>query len=123
MESVTAAIALSALGHEGRLGIFRLLVRKGAEGMPAGEIAKAIGILPNTLSANLNILSQTHLITSRREGRSIIYSANYVAMSRLLGFLMEDCCGGNPMICAPLSQIVTKAVACDGTCLAELETA
>ena len=123
MESKVAAAALSALGHEGRLGIFRLLVQMGAEGMPAGEIAKATGILPNTLSASLNILSHADLITSRREGRSIIYSANYAAMSTLLGFLMEDCCGGNPQICAPLSEIVAKAAECDGTCLTELETA
>lgn len=123
MESKAAAFALSALAHEGRLGIFRMLVRQGAEGMAAGEIARATGILPNTLSASLNILSHADLISSRREGRSIIYSANYNVMTGLLGFLMEDCCGGNPQICAPLNDIVAKAAACDGTCLTELETA
>jgi len=123
MESKTAAAALAALAHEGRLGIFRMLVRVGAVGMAAGEIARATGILPNTLSSSLNILSHADLIVSRREGRSIIYSANYWAMSTLLEFLMQDCCGGDPKICAPLSDIVAKAAACDGTCLTELETA
>jgi len=123
MELKSATEALGALAHEGRLGIFRMLVRAGAKGMAAGEIARATGILPNTLSSSLNILSHADLIGSRREGRSIIYSADYGAMSALLGFLMQDCCGGNAQICAPLSDIVAKAAACDGTCLAELETA
>jgi len=123
MESKAAASALSALAHEGRLGIFRMLVRKGAEGMAAGEIARAAGILPNTLSASLNILSHADLIVSRREGRSIIYTANYGVMTGLLGFLMEDCCGGNSEICGPLNEILAKAADCDGTCLTELETA
>lgn len=100
-----------------------MLVKTGAVGMPAGEIARATGILPNTLSSNLNILSHAGLISSRREGRSIIYSADYGVMSGLLGFLMEDCCGGNPEICAPLNAIVSRAADCDGTCLVELETA
>jgi ArsR family transcriptional regulator len=123
MESKAAASALSALAHEGRLGIFRMLVRKGADGMAAGEIARAAGILPNTLSASLNILSHADLIVSRREGRSIIYTANYGVMTGLLGFLMEDCCGGNSQICGPLNEILAKAADCDGTCLTELETA
>lgn len=123
MESKTAVSALSALAHEGRLGIFKMLVKTGSVGMAAGEIARATGILPNTLSSNLNILSYAGLISSRREGRSIIYAADYSVMSGLLGFLMEDCCGGNPEICAPLNAIVTRAAECDGTCLTELETA
>ena len=123
MESKLAAASLSALGHEGRLAIFRLLVKAGPSGLAAGEIARRLETLPNTLSANLNVLSHTGLIVSRREGRSIIYSADYAAMSGLLGFLMEDCCNGAPEICAPLSDIVAKAADCDGTCLTELETA
>lgn len=114
---------LSARGHEGRLAIFRLLVKAGPSGTSAGDIARTLGVLPNSLSANLNVLSHAGLITSRREGRSIIYSADYGAMSSLLGFLMEDCCDGAPQICAPLGAIVAKAEACDGTCLTERETA
>ncbi|NQE60788.1 helix-turn-helix transcriptional regulator [Caulobacter sp. RHG1] len=123
MEQKAAATSLSALGHEGRLAIFRLLVKAGPVGIAAGEIARRLEVIPNTLSANLNVLSHARLITSRRDGRSIIYSADYAAMSGLLGFLMEDCCNGAPEICAPLGEIVAKAADCDGTCLTGLETA
>jgi ArsR family transcriptional regulator, arsenate/arsenite/antimonite-responsive transcriptional repressor len=123
MESKLAVNMLSALGHEGRLAIYRLLVKAGPVGVAAGEIARTLDVLPNSLSANLNVLYHAGLIASRREGRSIIYSADYGAMSGLLSFLMEDCCNGAPQICAPLSAIVTKAKACDGTCLTEKELA
>lgn len=123
MESKAAVASLSALGHKSRLAIFRLLVKAGPVGIAAGEIARRLEMIPNTLSANLNVLSHAGLIVSRRDGRSIIYSADYAAMSGLLGFLMEDCCNGNPQICAPLGDIVAKAADCDGTCLTELETA
>lgn len=123
MELKTATVSLSALGHEGRLAIFRLLVQAGPPGVAAGEIARRLAMAPSSLSANLNILSHAGLIAARREGRSIIYAADYAAMSGLLGFLMEDCCGGAPEICAPLGDILAKAAACDGTCQTELETA
>lgn len=123
MESKDAVASLSALGHEGRLAIFRLLVKAGPGGVAAGEIARRLDSLPNTLSANLNVLSHAGLITSRREGRSILYSADFAAMSALLGFLMANCCDGAPEICAPLGDIVAKVADCDGTCLTALETA
>ena len=107
MEMKPAVASLAALAHEGRLAAFRLLVQAGAEGLPAGEIARRLGVLPNTLSASLNILSHAGLITSRREGRSIIYTADYQAMRELLAFLMEDCCGGAPEICAPLVALAS----------------
>ncbi|PVM88575.1 ArsR/SmtB family transcription factor [Caulobacter endophyticus] len=116
MESKSAVNMLSALGHEGRLAIFRLLVRGGPDGVAAGDIARTLNVLPNSLSANLNILSHAGLIVSRREGRSIIYSADYDAMSGLLGFLMEDCCNGVPEICAPLGSIVAGAQGCGPAC-------
>jgi DNA-binding transcriptional ArsR family regulator len=112
METPSAVTALSALAHPGRLEVFRLLVRAGPGGMPAGEIARATGSLANTLSANLNVLSGAGLATSRREGRSIIYSAAYGRMQALLTFLMEDCCGGNAEICAPLVAIAERAACC-----------
>jgi DNA-binding transcriptional ArsR family regulator len=114
METTSAVAALSALAHEGRLEIFRLLVKAGDPGLPAGEIARATGVLPNTLSSNLNILSAAGLATSRREGRSIIYAAAYDRMRELLAFLMEDCCGGVPAICAPLAAIAGQACAAEG---------
>jgi DNA-binding transcriptional ArsR family regulator len=112
MESKAAAAMLSALGHEGRLAIFRLLVKAGADGVAAGEIARTLDVLPNTLSANLSVLSHAGLLTSRREGRSILYAADFEAMSGMLGFLMEDCCGGAPEICAPLAAVVDRAKGC-----------
>jgi DNA-binding transcriptional ArsR family regulator len=111
MEATTAIAALSALAHPGRLEAFRLLVRAGPQGMAAGEIARATGSLANTLSTNLNVLAGAGLVTSRRDGRSIIYSAAYERMSELLAFLMEDCCAGNPDICAPLAVIAERGCA------------
>ncbi|MDR6532095.1 DNA-binding transcriptional ArsR family regulator [Caulobacter rhizosphaerae] len=116
MESKAAVASLSALGHEGRLAIFRLLVQAGPAGVAAGEIARRLDSLPNTLSANLNVLSHAGLIVSRRAGRSIVYSADFAAMSGLLGFLMEDCCAGAPEICAPLGDILAKAADCGPAC-------
>lgn len=111
MEIPNAVTALSALAHAGRLEIFRLLVRAGPEGMAAGEIARATDSLPNTLSTNLGILAAAGLVASRREGRSIIYTAAYDRMGELLTFLMEDCCAGRPEVCAPVSEIAGRACA------------
>jgi DNA-binding transcriptional ArsR family regulator len=107
-----AVAALSALAHASRLAVFRLLVRAGAEGMPAGEIAREIGVLPNTLSTHLTILGHAGLIRARRDGRSVIYSADYDGMRGLLGFLIEDCCAGRPEICAPLPDVTSGAGCC-----------
>lgn len=116
MESATAVNALSALAHPGRLEVFRLLVSAGPEGLPAGEVARATGILANTLSTNLNILAGAGLVASRREGRSIIYTAGYDRMRELLAFLMEDCCAGKPEICAPLVAIASQGCDAEGHC-------
>src|ERR1700679_1608949 len=109
MEPQSAIGALSALAHPGRLEVFRLLVRAGPEGMAAGDIARATRSLANTLSANLNVLAGAGPAPPGREGGSIIYAAGYEPMRALLAFLMEDCCGGNAEICAPLTAI---AAAC-----------
>jgi len=109
MEFNIAVSCLSALAHEGRLKVFRLLVQAGVLGLPAGEIARQLDTLPNSLSANLNVLSHAGLVRSRRQGRSIIYTAEYDRMRDLLGFLVEDCCGGSPEICAPLADVLRTA--------------
>lgn len=114
METKPAVTRLSALAHEGRLSAFRLLIQAGAEGLAAGELARRLDTLPNTLSANLNLLSNAGLVISRRDGRSIIYSANYDGMRELLAFLMEDCCGGSPEICAPLAAIASRSCVAEG---------
>lgn len=112
MEMETAISCLSALAHEGRLRVFRMLVREGVMGLAAGEIARRLEILPNSLSTNLNILANVGLVRARRQGRSIIYTAEYDRMRGLLGFLVEDCCGGSPEICAPLTEVI-QAACCD----------
>ena len=106
MKIKTAIDALSALAHEVRLGVFRLLVKAGPEGMAAGEIARRLDVPANSLSANLTILSHAGLVESRRDGRSIIYTANFERMTQLLSYLMEDCCNGAPEICVPLAAIL-----------------
>lgn len=100
--STPAAVkALSGLAHPQRLAVFRLLVRAGVGGLAAGEIAREIGILPNTMSAYLSTLSHAGLVHAQRDGRSIIYAVDYETIRDLLGFLIDECCGGRPEICDP----------------------
>jgi len=101
MKKSTAIVALGALAQETRLDIFRLLVQKGPNGLPAGEIGERLGQPSPTLSFHLNQLRFAGLVTSRRESRSIIYSANFKGMSDLLSYLTENCCGGRPELCSP----------------------
>src|SRR5208283_6009425 len=93
--------ALGALAQETRLDIFRLLVQRGPEGVPAGEIGARLAQPSPTLSFHLNQLRFAGLVTSRRESRSIIYSANFKAMNGLLAYLTENCCSGRPELCLP----------------------
>ena len=115
MEPTNAVKRLSALAQESRLAVFRLLVQAGPGGLAAGEIARRLQITPNTLSAQLTILSNGGLLVSRREGRSIIYAADYDGMSELLLYLMEDCCQGHPEVCAPLTAAASRAACCGQT--------
>lgn len=94
MEKTDALAALGALAQETRLDVFRLLVRQGPEGLSAGEIGSALGIAPTTLSFHLAQLSHAGLISMRRDGRFLFYSAAYSAVQGLLRFLIEDCCRG-----------------------------
>lgn len=107
MESTVAIDQLSALAHAGRLAVFRLLVKAAPDGLPAGEIARTLDIAPNTLSAQLTILNHAGLVHNRREGRSIIHSADTAAISGLILYLMEDCCSGRAEICAPVLKAAT----------------
>ncbi|MGA0543938.1 ArsR/SmtB family transcription factor [Brevundimonas sp. VNH65] len=115
METKSALDALGALAHEGRLNIFRALVRAGPQGSPAGVLAEAVGMAPSTLSNNLTILTRSGLTSSRRDGRSIIYAADYAQMTDLLAFLMEDCCQGSPDVCLPLGDVISRAACCPPT--------
>jgi ArsR family transcriptional regulator len=101
MKASDVVVALEGLARESRLGIFRLLVVAGPDGMPAGKIAERMALPAPTLSFHLSQLKNAGLITCRRDGRSLIYSADFAAMNGLVAFLTENCCGGNPAQCAP----------------------
>lgn len=93
-ETQLAVERLAALAQPTRLKIFRLLVEAGRNGLPAGAIGERLGIVPATLSFHLSQLSQAELLTSTREGRSIIYCASFSAMYGLIGYLSQNCCRG-----------------------------
>jgi ArsR family transcriptional regulator len=100
MNTQATIAALGALAQESRLAVFRLLVQLGPQGMPATQIADQLGISPSSMSFHLKELAHAQLVTVRREGRSMIYSANFDAMNALVGFLTENCCGGHA--CPPV---------------------
>jgi ArsR family transcriptional regulator len=99
MDAATAISALGALAQEHRLALFRLLVQAGDKGMAAGAIAEALGIPNSSLSFHLAQVNRAGLIRQERHSRSLIYTADYGAMNALVGYLMENCCGGAE--CAP----------------------
>src|SRR6202000_3194636 len=101
MEKIDAVTALAALAQDNRLDVFRLLVQAGPEGMPAGAVAEALGLAPNTLTFHFDRLRMAGLVTVRREGRSMIYAAQFDIMNALLGFLTENCCQSAGEKCAP----------------------
>jgi len=93
--------ALGALAHEHRLGVFRLLVERGPVGLPAGRIAERMGLVPSSLTFHLQNLQRGGLITRRREGRQLIYSADFTAMTALVGYLTDNCCAESAAECCP----------------------
>lgn len=97
-----AVAALAALAQDNRLDVFRLLVQAGPEGLTAGAVATALDLPPNTLTFHFDRLRMAGLVTARRDGRSVIYAAQFDKMNALLGFLTENCCGGAS--CAPAAQ-------------------
>lgn len=113
MESNIAIERLSALAHEGRLDLLRRLVRAGPDGVPAGDLAKAAAVNFTTASAQLSVLGHAGLVTKRRDGRSILYAADYTALRALIAFLMEDCCQGRAELLAPLAEIAASPRCCD----------
>ena len=103
METKNIISALAALAQESRLAVFRALVQAGPEGMAATKISEQIGIPPSSLSFHLKEMAHADLVTSRQDGRFVIYSANFKTMNGLVGFLTKNCCGGNPCnpVCSP----------------------
>ena len=107
METNNAVLALSALAQSSRLAVFRALVQAGPGGLAAGRIAEITGIPPSSLSFHLKELTHADLALARQEGRFVIYTAQFDVMNALLGFLTDNCCGGNacspvrPPVCSP----------------------
>ena len=104
MESEQVILALSALAQSTRLGVFRLLVKHEPDGLAAGDIATALAVPQNTMSAHLSILARAELVMSERRSRSIIYRANLATFQDLTSFMVEDCCGGRAELCAPIAE-------------------
>jgi DNA-binding transcriptional ArsR family regulator len=111
MDNKSIVTALAALAQESRLAVFRLLVQAGPEGMAATRIAETLGIPPSSLSFHLKELTHAELVTQTKSGRSLIYSANFSTMNGLIGFLTENCCGGN--ICCP---VLSSTCSSEGVC-------
>ena len=103
METKAAVTALAAIAQDSRLAIFRTLVQAGPAGLAAGRISELTGIAPSSLSFHLKELSHADMVDSRQAGRFVIYTANFETMNALLGFLTDNCCGGNPCspVCSP----------------------
>lgn len=102
MDELAALSALGALSQPTRLQCFRLLVTREPDGVPAGELARLVGVPQNTLSTHLAILANAGLVHGERHSRSIIYRANFDRLRELVLFLLKDCCGGRAELCAPL---------------------
>jgi DNA-binding transcriptional ArsR family regulator len=100
MEKTETIAALAALAQENRLDVFRLLVQAGPRGLAAGAVAEKLSLAPNTLSFHFDRLRNAGLVTSRREGRSLIYAAHYETMNDLMAYLSTNCCAGSADACA-----------------------
>jgi ArsR family transcriptional regulator, arsenate/arsenite/antimonite-responsive transcriptional repressor len=107
MDNEDAVAALGALAQKTRLETFRLLVKHEPDGVPAGEVARLVGVPQNTMSTHLSILARAGLVTGDRQSRSIIYRANLERFRDLSLYLIKDCCGGNAELCGPLIAELT----------------
>lgn len=114
MKTIDVIQALSALAQQTRLEVFRLLVRNRPHGLPAGAIARQIGVPHNTMSTHLTILSHAGLVSSERHSRSIIYVADMEQLRALIVYLLKDCCGGKPELCAPLIEDLKPCCTAEG---------
>jgi DNA-binding transcriptional ArsR family regulator len=99
MEESNAALMLAALGHAARLAVFRRLIVAGPDGVAAGSLSAMLDMPPSTLSHHLSALDHAGLIAARRDGRHILYAVMPEAVRALIGFLRDDCCGGQPSLC------------------------
>jgi ArsR family transcriptional regulator, arsenate/arsenite/antimonite-responsive transcriptional repressor len=102
MDKEAVLLSLAALAQPTRLDVFRLLVAAEPKGLPAGEIARRLAVPHNTMSSHLGVLSRARLVRAERKSRSIVYRANLDGLRALATFLLKECCGGRPEVCAPL---------------------
>lgn len=109
METESAIDTLSALAQPTRLEIFRLLVRQEPHGLPAGEVARRLGVPHNTLSTHLSLLVRAGLVSTSKHSRSVICRAELGAVRGLVLFLLKDCCNGQPELCTPLITEISAA--------------
>ena len=110
MEMKTALSALEALSHETRLRVFRSLVKAGPAGLSAGEISARLNAKQNTMSSHLAKLDRAGIVSSERDGRHIIYRADFEAVSGLILYLMKDCCGNSAQLCDPIAASIRTGV-------------
>lgn len=115
LDELQALDAFGALSQETRLRMVRALVQAGPEGLAAGAVAESVGASSSSASFHLAHLERAGLARSRREARSIIYSADYAALAALVEFLMRDCCQGHPEICAPAADVLSASTCCPPT--------
>jgi len=109
MKSPQAVNALAALAHEHRLGIYRLLVQSGPDGLSAGTIAERMGLLPSSLTFHIQSLQRAGLVTQTRVSRQLMYAADFSAMNSLVDYLTENCCGGTQSCATPCTPVTPKA--------------
>lgn len=107
MDETQTIATLAALAQSTRLQTFRLLVEREPDGVPAGELARLVGVPQNTMSAHLSILANAGLVRGERQSRSIIYRSDLERFREVTLYLIKDCCGGNAEICAPLIKELT----------------
>lgn len=115
MDTNEATEAFGALSHPGRVAIFRLLVAAGPEGLPAGVIAERMNQKQNTTSVNLSVLDRAGLVSGQRDGRQVVYRANFPAIGNLVAFLLDDCCGGRSEVCVPVAAILAQTTSLQAT--------
>ena len=109
MEKSNAVAALAALAQDNRLDVYRLLVQAGPDGLPAGQVAAALKLAPNTLTFHFDRLRGAGLVSVRRDGRSMIYAARFDTMNDLIGYLSKNCCGGENQKCAQKTRAQKKS--------------
>ncbi len=116
MKQELAIDAFYALAQPTRLEAFRLLVKQEPDGLPAGEIARRLDVPHNTMSTHLAILTRAGLISVERHSRSMIYRVELAAVRKLVLFLLKDCCNGQPELCTPLLEDISKTCSTSGAC-------